>query len=341
MSSNPRARFPNSPPAAAWKADSAAADWLARRDAGLKAEEEIQFQQWLAADARHASAWREVEAAWRAFDGPRHRGEAGRMIRELTTRRRRRRRRALVTSAAVAVVVMTAVAFMTQSRAPLAVPAPETVVMSKPERRQLVDGSVVELDAGAQIEVHFSALRRDVTLLGGQAHFAVAKNPARPFVVTTTLGEARAVGTAFSVGLRAQAMDVVVTEGTVAVQPPRATMRPPVSVPAGNAVAVPTAVAPDATLRVEALTPVEIERRLAWRAPRLHLSNTSLADVVRAFNREDRVQLAVADSKLAELRLSGVFRADRAEEFVRLLVANYGVRAEHQGSNTIVLRAKP
>lgn len=213
--------------------------------------------------------------------------------------------------------------------------------MSKPERRELVDGSVVELDAGAQIEVHFSAVRRDVSLLRGQAHFAVAKNPSRPFVVTTVLGEARAVGTAFSVGLSSVAMDIVVTEGTVAVQRPLGAMRPPVPVSAGSAVAVPAVAASDLPLRVETLAPAEIERRLAWRAPRLHLSNTPLADVVMAFNREGRVQLTVADSNLAGLRLSGVFRADRGEEFVRLLVANYGVRAEHQGSNVIVLRAKP
>jgi transmembrane sensor len=341
MSSSPEARFPHSPPLSAPKAEATAADWLARRDAGLNDEEEIQFQQWLAADARHATAWREIESTWRAFDGPRHRGEADRMIRELTARRRRRRRRALIGSAAAAVVAMAAIVFVSRSRAPLAIRAMDTVVVSKPERRLLVDGSIVELDAGAQIEVHFSAQRRAVSLLHGEAHFAVAKNPLRPFVVTTTLGEARAVGTAFSVGLSSTAMDVLVTEGAVAVQRSRATMRPPVSISAGSAVAVPAAAAPDAALRVETLAPAEIERRLAWRAPRLHLSNTPLSDVVAAFNREDHVQLTVADSSLAGLRLTGVFRADRAEEFVRLLVANYRVRVEHQGSNVVVLRATP
>ena len=38
-----------------------------------------------------------------------------------------------------------------------------------------------------------------------------------------------------------------------------------------------------------------------------------------AFNRESRVQLRIADRALAELRMSGVFRADNAEGFARML----------------------
>jgi transmembrane sensor len=339
---NSEPKGPSRERASAKKIEAAAAEWVARQDAGLTDAEQAQFQQWLAASQRHAAAWQEIQSVWRAFDRPRQAGEAGRMVRELTRRRRRRHRRAWLASAAAIVVLAAAwpLSRRVSPLAPKAGPAEVAVAVSKPERRQLVDGSVVELKAGAEIEVHFSAGRRDVTLVRGEAHFAVAKDRSRPFVVATPWGEARAVGTAFSVEFDEQAMAVLVTEGTVAVRQPAAVSQS-VPVSAGSAVIVPAAGPPDSTLHVEQVTPGEIEQRLAWRAPRIDLMNTPLGGVVEAFNRENQVQLAVADAALARLRLTGVFRADRPEEFVRLLEAHYGVRTERRGLNTIVLHSEP
>jgi ferric-dicitrate binding protein FerR (iron transport regulator) len=39
--------------------------------------------------------------------------------------------------------------------------------------------------------------------------------------------------------------------------------------------------------------------------------------------------------------MSGVFRADNAEGFVRLLETNYGVRVERRGGGDVVLRGTP
>lgn len=57
-----------------------------------------------------------------------------------------------------------------------------------------------------------------------------------------------------------------------------------------------------------------------------------------AFNGESRVQLRIADRALAQMRMSGVFRADNAEAFARMLEANYEVRGERTGDE-IVLRS--
>jgi transmembrane sensor len=266
------------------------------------------------------------------------------MVGELAHRQRRRQRRITIGSATAAALATAAVfvfvvrPFSMGAAHASAGETAQSVRVSLPERRQLADGSVVELKAGAQIVVHFSATQRDVRLVQGEALFTVAKNAARPFVVATGLAKVRAVGTAFAVGLRPQAVAVLVTEGTVAVE--RATSAAQASLPvsSGNALVVPNSISPDVPLRVEAVTADEIERRLAWRAPRLELSNTTVADIVGAFNRENRIQLAIADPKLAGLRLSGVFRADRPEDFIRLLESHYGVRVEQRGPGRIVLR---
>lgn len=329
---------PDSIPAPTTDIESAAADWLARSDRGLDLGAQEELQRWLTADPRHAAAWGELESIWRTFDRPRHSGIAGQMVRELTSRRRRRRQRRAVFGSAAAIVVaaVTVMFFPPMGSAPGSTASGRVVVL-KPERQQLVDGSVVELNPDAQIEVHFSASRREVLLRHGEAHFAVAKDASRPFVVATPLGEVRAVGTVFAVGLRPQEMAVLVTEGTVAVE--RHTAAAPASIPvsAGHSLIVPEDASLDSPLRVESITAAEMERRLAWRSPHLDLSTTALADVVAALNKENRLQLSIADSTLARFPLSGVIRADQPENFVRLLEIHYGVRGERHGHETIIL----
>jgi ferric-dicitrate binding protein FerR (iron transport regulator) len=78
--------------------------------------------------------------------------------------------------------------------------------------------------------------------------------------------------------------------------------------------------------------------RLAWRVPRLELSGTPLADAVEAFNQHSKVKLVIGDPSLARLQVSGIVRADQADALVSLLAANFGVTAERQGSETVLLR---
>jgi transmembrane sensor len=160
----------------------------------------------------------------------------------------------------------------------------------------------------------------------------------------------RAVGTAFAIHLGDEAVDVLVTEGRVAVERPAAPaategtqalppLASPVFVSAGGRLIVPNAVSPDDDLTVEALSAGEITRRLSWRGLRLEFSDTRLEDLVAVLNRESRVHIAVADPALADLRLSGIFYAENAEDFVSLLGSNYDVVVERR-SDEIVLRSR-
>src|SRR5688572_10922626 len=142
-------------------------------------------------------------------------------LRVAARRRRRRRRWQLATTAAAAVALMFVTGQQFSSSDPVthaAVATSATVVV--PERQVLPDGSIVELKAGAKITVAFTEALRRVALTSGEAHFQLASNPLRPFVVTASEVEFRAVGTAFSVQLGAEAVELLVTEGEVAVDKP-------------------------------------------------------------------------------------------------------------------------
>lgn len=126
---------------------------------------------------------------------------------------RRRRRRLAAVSGLLSLVLMAGAVWQIRQRAPLADTAghpppafsPEAAeatgiaAVASPERQILPDGSVIELIQGARVSIDFSGPLRRVVLEQGKAHFQVAKDPQRPFVVAAASVHVRAIGTAFVV----------------------------------------------------------------------------------------------------------------------------------------------
>ncbi|MEM1000023.1 MAG: FecR domain-containing protein [Bacteroidota bacterium] len=90
-----------------------------------------------------------------------------------------------------------------------------------PRTDTLPDGSVVTLNAGARLEFpgRFAAAERTVTL-SGEAFFAVAHNPQKPFVVRAGYARVRVLGTSFSVRSAPEKVAVVVATGKVKLSAP-------------------------------------------------------------------------------------------------------------------------
>lgn len=343
--------------------ENAAADWVSRRDMGLQPEEAVEFENWMAADPRRRAAVADLEATWAAMNRPREAGRSAAIARNIAglkqaaVRRRRRVWRltggAALAAAAVLMMVFRFAPELLES-AWTSTPAP-TVVL-RPDRQALPDGSFVELNSGAQIDVEFSAQRRGVRLVRGDALFFVAKDATRPFVVSAGDVTVRAVGTAFAVHFNSTQVDVLVTEGQVAVE--RAPVpdahaaasessaatggaRSEISAPvltAGHRLVIPVVDRRAPEMPVEVLSPIELSDALAWRQRRVEFSSTTLAEAVLLFNRGNPVQLALGDSATAALRISGVFWTDDPEGFSRLLQSSLGVGAQRASENQIVLQ---
>ncbi|MBL9200345.1 MAG: FecR domain-containing protein [Opitutaceae bacterium] len=248
---------------------------------------------------------------------------------------RRRRRRAFA-GAACAVLLLGAGAVVWQ-RPASPPPRATAATFTEPRRERLPDGSLVELRGDAAVTVDFSGAARRVLLTRGTAHFAVAKNPARPFVVTAGGVAVRAVGTAFSVALATPSVEVLVTEGRVAVESSASPAAPPLATLDAGAGIVLRLAAPAAPV-LQDVPPTALEEKLAWRVRHLEFSGTPLAEAVAMLNRHNRVQFVLADPSLAGVKLSGVIRADRIAGVIRLLEEDCGVRAEHTSDHEIVLR---
>src|SRR5688572_25347907 len=181
-----------------------AADWIARRDAGLSQSESAKLQTWLDADPRHREALAACESAWGALDRPFQAGAADDLLQAVQARIRRQRSKRIASVVAGLTVLLVAgfawrTAISSRSNPAMELRGPGVVKLIEPTRNYLPDGSTVELKAGTKFTTDFSARIRRVVLQEGEAHFQVTKDPSRAFVVVVGDVEVRAVGTTFSV----------------------------------------------------------------------------------------------------------------------------------------------
>ena len=323
--------------------EATAAAWLAERDENLSVEDEVRFARWRAADARHEAAVVQLERAWTALQPLRDfRPEAQRHPdRDLLDARRVPLARVIPLSlraaaaALAACLVVAAVWWVGGRRADSPAEQRHSTTVEGYERVTLEDGSMVELNSASEVTVHFTPGERRVRLVRGEAHFTVTKNKARPFVVEAAGVAVRAVGTAFNVRLGAREVEVLVTEGRVAVATPAATGDRGTELAANErAVIVAESVAGPT---VERVAPAAVREALAWQGPRLVFSDTPLAEAIAQFNRRNAVQLELADSALSALPIGGSFRAENVEGFVRLLTAGNDLVVDRPDALRLVL----
>jgi transmembrane sensor len=333
-----------------------AARWLARRDAGISAAEEAEFAAWCRADPRHAEAVENVTWAWTALDRPISLGYEDQVRAELARLASRDRQRwtrftaaaTLAAAASLAVVLWPGrTGRIAESRGS---DLPATAVVIEPERRILPDGSSVDFRPGAEIRTIFDAQIRAVVLERGEAHFSVATDLQRPFVVDAGGISVRALGTAFSVQRDSDTVEVLVTAGKVAIassaghaiaasSDPAPGAHGELALEAGQRVVAPLA-APVASYQVETIAAAELKERLSWRLPRLDFTETTLADAIALFNRHSRLPLRLDDTRVGALKVTGVFRADNIDGFVRALESSFRIEVERT-DREIVLRSAP
>ena len=327
--------------------EATAAAWLSLRDRGLTAAETAAFMHWLQEDAQHAAVFAELESVWKDFDRlsavPVATTPPLSVDADLLAPRTRTRRHRTWAWASVAVAAAAAIAFVFVSQTRTPAHTAETAVGAF-QKFDLPDGSVAQLNTDSAIDTDFTPQERRVRVVRGEVFFNVAKDPARPFIVTSGPVSVRAVGTAFNVRQNAASVEILVTEGRVRVDhandgrsllPAASPSAEPTLLVAGDRALVPATTA--AVAKIEAVSAAAAQRALAWQERRLEFDAAPLADVVAEFNRYNQRRLVIADAALAARRFSGSFRSDGLEPFVRLLEDDFGVISE-RGEREIRLR---
>jgi transmembrane sensor len=327
----------------------AASVWLSRRDRGLTAAEQDAYLEWLYRNPDHGRAIVQLERVWVTLNKLEQWRPAHSAIPnpDLLAPRRHSRLYWLSTALSAAAAIIMAFYVWSPARQAPAAPHREAIIHPGPEKMTLADGSIVELNQGAKVDVRFTPGERHVRLLAGEAHFTVAHNADRPFFVDTGKVSVRAVGTAFSVSLATSEVAVLVTEGRVQVieqgagsEEQGADNAPPLFLSANQRAVVSLTEATAAAPTVQEISPAELERSLSWQAMRLEFVDMPLGDVVAEFNRYNRQRLTVANDETAAILVAGNFRADNVEAFVRLLDSSFGVSAFHHEGEIILRKTR-
>lgn len=198
----------------------------------------------------------------------------------------------------------------------------------------LADGTTATLNTDSEINVRFSPGERAVHLVKGEAYFDVAHNPDRPFAVYVDDYKVTAVGTAFTVKAVGGAVDVIVTEGRVAV----------------------TRLHPDENGRIHSATMLaagqqfvgrpaglatrrkaDLAKAAAWRDGHVVFDDTPLMLAAEEMNRYSEVKLRISDPDLARIRINGRFMTGKQDSFVEALETYFGAKAKRVSDTEILL----
>lgn len=337
-----------------------AAVWVARLDRGLDPEDGPALREWLRHPA-HRAAIVEIAQQWR---GP----EVMALLAAVLPRSAAplsssaeppREPLAVSIKAAVSLGIVTICALALMGYSPWSyLHRPQakrsgsggTMVFSTRTGEQrtvkLPDDSIATLNTHTRLSVAYSQHERHVTLEYGEASFAVARDPARPFNLHAGARELQATGTRFNVRvLTPQNVEVTVMHGGVKVlyAPPRlpdtpARRREDLTFGEVLLHEAETAVLEPGFQSVRRLVPGEAEARLAWQRGMMVFDGTPLSQVLAEMRRYGPTQFVLTDERLREVRIAGQFRAGDVNALLLTLRKQF-IGSRRDGHGRIVLTA--
>jgi transmembrane sensor len=308
--------------------DEEAAVWVWRMDSStVSAADRQAYEAWLRQDPRHARASKELASVWQSLDvlAEAKRNEKIATFMEPSRPSRAARWRWGIAAAAVLTAVAIGVGWL-QHGSEL-----QVLATAVGQRRNIVlaDGSVVALNTNTILETNLRRRTREIFLRKGEAHFQVAHDASRPFLVHAGDAVVRAVGTEFEVRvLPDQHVAVVVNEGRVEV---RSALTPALQ-PQAPARALAAGQRMSTANQDYAITTVSAEQlssELAWREGAIIFDGQRLADAIVEVERYTDVRIIVSDPATAALRVGGRFRTGDVQEFFDALQAALPVSVRH------------
>ena len=299
--------------------------WVVRLASGEMTDSELaDLKVWLGRAPAHGAAFAEARTLWQRLAPLQEtferleRAEAGRPVEITLPIARRSRHRALATAVLALAACLLLAVFAPQIATRLE--ADYTNGGEAVRMVVLADGSRVTLNRNTAIAVDFTAQRRLVELLAGEAFFEVKPDPRRPFDVAAAGGVSEAVGTAYAVRLSEGGARVAVTEGRVAVSvaaAPGATL----ALTAGEGVRY------GAGGRLGAKFALDGRRTLAWRDGKVIFVNRPLAEALAELERYHPGRILLWGDGRRVQPVSGVIDIDRLGEGLAALAATHGLSA--------------
>ncbi len=307
-----------------------AASWIARlRAPKASARQHADFSQWLNSSPAHIQAFDEMSDTWETLGAAAH-------ISELTDSLTQQKATAasptnsqnsgwnwLSWQGGFALACVAGLFAIVTMLNPSDTVAPETYITAAGEQRSvtLEDGSTVNLNTRTELQVSFSNLQRNLTLISGEAYFEVASDKQRPFIVDVGQGTVMAVGTAFNIHRESQAAQVVVTEGIVQMREHQDATTP---APKSERLIVDQQ-AHFGRRGLSNVSHANTQHFLAWRDQTLIFDQVSLPLALKELNRYLATPIDYSHDSLKELEVSGTFSVKAPEATLQALKASFNL----------------
>tara|TARA_R110002073_G_scaffold86115_14_gene204752 strand:+ start:8093 stop:9208 length:1116 start_codon:yes stop_codon:yes gene_type:complete len=201
---------------------------------------------------------------------------------------------------------------------------------------ELTDGSTLFLNTHSKASVIYTDTVRKVNLIEGEARFNVEKDATRPFIVETSRGIVRAIGTSFNIYDNETQVEVIVFEGTVAVNHSnnRTTKLNTLSLSeegySTNAVLVSggkrIAALENGLSVVRPAHPLELSQKIAWQSGKLIFRGQKLSEVIKEMSRYTSKKIIISDDRLGEMEIGGAFDTDDFEALLNAIEDTFPVR---------------
>ena len=292
-----------------------AAGWLVRfQSETLSAADRAAFDRWLARSAAHGAAWQRVEDMLRGF------GQVPPAIGRDTLRRLDRPGRRQAIRALGALLVLGPAAWAGWRTLPWREWAADVRTATGEQRHlELADGTRLVLNTTSAVDILYTPEQRVLWLRAGEILLTTGRDPSpvhRPFIVRTSQGTIRALGTRFMVRDESASIRVAVFDGAVEIQPRDAGAAAAV-VPAGQ----------QTVFNAHEVEPLAtaVAASASWEQGMLAVRNWRLADLVDELARYRRGVLR-CDPAVAGLRVSGAFPLADTDGSLRLLEKTLPVR---------------
>ena len=324
----------------------AAAQWLIKLDQGpLDRAQRGELEAWLNADSRHRDSIAHLARIWGQMDALNLLAQLFPLDAEpqsdpSPSRWRRHALFGCIGAAACAALIALPLLLslplpLLLKQAPVVPAAGEPVeLVYQTERGQqsqaaLKDGSRVTLNTQSKLRVQFNDDERAVYLLSGEAHFDVAKDRSRPFVVYAGNGAVRAVGTAFSVRVdERQQVNVAVAEGVVEVVTHASAAAKIRQAPRQQHIVLKKGGTANyrESIKTAYVNEDKLAQKLAWKNGKWIFNGESLAEVIAEANRYSDRKIEIVDPAIADLRVGGYFNAGDIDALLATLEAGFNIR---------------
>ena len=201
------------------------------------------------------------------------------------------------------------------------------------ENRKLTlpDGSFIQLNGGSSIRFaeHLSGMKREIEITG-EAYCKVAKDKARPFIVTIGDYKIEVLGTTFNVNdyKEDQYLTVALVEGKVTVRQSQG----------GNVLLEPgKMVSFNKVTHEHVQTEFDVRDLIGWKDKIFEFDNTPLIEVIKKLERRYGVTFETTGTDLSRFRINAKFDNDKLQTIMKAIEYGTGLTCTVQNTNHVKL----